>query len=272
MLQHEKMQEILQKKAYDARDLVTIVEMLRAPGGCPWDREQTHRSIRNDFIEETYEVIEAIDKNDPALLREELGDVLLQIAMHAEMEKEAGRCTFDDIANDICQKMIHRHPHVFGDVKAETSEQVLSNWEVIKSEEKKRESVTDKLNAIPRQFPALMRASKVGKKAAVMDFPDAESVCQKLEEELAEVREAMAEGDSAHIEEEIGDLLFTAANLARKCKVNAEQALCAATDKFIARFAAVEQAVLAEGKEMAQLSMAELDEIWEKVKKNNENC
>jgi NTP pyrophosphatase (non-canonical NTP hydrolase) len=164
MLQHEKMQEILQKTAYNANDLVTIVEMLRAPGGCPWDREQTHQSIRNDFIEETYEVIEAIDKADPALLREELGDVLLQVAMHAQMEREAGRCTFDDIANDICKKMIHRHPHVFGDVQADTSDQVLSNWEVIKSEEKNRETLTDKLNAIPRQFPALMRAAKVGKK------------------------------------------------------------------------------------------------------------
>ena len=117
----EKIKEILQKNAYDARDLAKIVEILRAPGGCPWDREQTHESIRTDFIEETYEVIEAIDKKDPALLREELGDVLLQVAMHAEMEREQGRCTFDDIANDICRKMIHRHPHVFGDVKAETS-------------------------------------------------------------------------------------------------------------------------------------------------------
>ena len=264
----EKIKEILQKNAYDARDLAKIVEILRAPGGCPWDREQTHESIRNDFIEETYEVIEAIDKKDPALLREELGDVLLQVAMHAEMEREAGRCTFDDVANDICKKMIHRHPHVFGDVRADTSAEVLSNWEVIKSEEKKRESVTDKLNAIPRQFPALMRAQKVGKKASMMDFPDAESVALKVEEELAEVRAAMAQGDEAQITEEMGDLLLTVVSLARKLHVNAEMALSAATDKFITRFAAVEQAVNAAGKRFEELSDAELDVFWQNCKKN----
>ena len=127
MTRDEKLEMILQKEAYDAKDLVTIVELLRLPGGCPWDMEQTHKSIRNDFIEETYEVIEAIDNDDPALLREELGDVLLQVAMHARMEEEAGRCTFEDVANDICKKMIHRHPHVFGEVKAETTAEVLSN-------------------------------------------------------------------------------------------------------------------------------------------------
>ena len=267
----QKKQEILQKKVYNADDLVRIVEILRAPGGCPWDIEQTHESIRNDFIEETYEVIEAIDNADPKLLREELGDVLLQIAMHAEMEREAGRCTFDDIANDICVKMIHRHPHVFGDVQADTSAQVLANWEVIKSEEKKRESVTDKLHAIPRQLPALMRAVKVGKKAAVLDFPDAESVACKVEEELAEVRAAIAEGNAAHVEEEIGDLLLTVASLARKLHVDAEQALRNATDKFIARFAAVEAAVLEAGADLSTLSDAELDVFWEKSKKIDPN-
>ena len=263
----EKIKEILQKNVYDARDLAKIVEILRAPGGCPWDREQTHESIRTDFIEETYEVIEAIDKKDPALLREELGDVLLQVVMHAEMEREEGRCTFDDIANDICQKMIHRHPHVFGDVKAETSAEVLSNWEVIKSEEKKRESVTDKLTAIPRQFPALMRAQKVGKKASMLDFPDAESVAKKVEEELAEVRAAMLAGDEEQTCEEMGDLLLTVVSLSRKLHVNAELALTAATDKFIARFAAVEQAVNAAGKRFEELSDEELDVFWQKCKK-----
>ena len=264
----EKIKEILQKKVYDASDLAKIVEILRAPGGCPWDREQTHESIRKDLIEETYEVIEAIDNKDPALLREELGDVLLQVAMHAEMEREAGRFTFDDIANDVCKKMIHRHPHVFGDVKADTSAEVLSNWEVIKSEEKKRESVTDKLTAIPRQFPALMRAVKVGKKASVMDFPDAESVAKKVEEELAEVREAMIAGDEAQIAEEMGDLLLTVASLARKLHVDAELALTAATDKFITRFSAVEKAVLAAGKRFDELSDEELDVIWRNCKES----
>lgn len=264
----EMKKELLKKSEYDFDDLVDIVKILRSDEGCPWDREQDHKSIRNSFIEETYEVIEAIDKKDPALLREELGDVLLQVAMHAEMEREEGRCTFDDIANDVCQKMIHRHPHVFGDVKADTSAEVLSNWEVIKNEEKKRERVTDKLNAIPRQFPALMRAVKVGKKASVMDFPNAESVADKVTEELQEVREAMAAGNEEAITEEIGDLLLTVASLARKLHVNAEMALTAATDKFIARFAAVEAAVEADGADFAALSDAELDEYWQKSKKS----
>ena len=271
MTRDEKLQEILQKKVYDANDLVTIVELLRLPGGCPWDREQTHESIRNDFIEETYEVIEAIDNGDPALLREELGDVLLQVAMHARMEEEAGRCTFDDVANDICQKMINRHPHVFGEVKAETTAQVLSNWEQIKSEEKKRETVTDKLRAIPRQYPALMRAAKVGKKAKMMDFPDAASVADKVGEELAEVREAMTCESHERVAEEIGDLLLTVASLARKAGVDPELALTRATDKFIDRFSAVEAAATALGTDLEQLSDAKKDILWENAKKFAKN-
>ena len=267
MTRDEKMKAILQKSAYCAEDLVTIVELLRLPGGCPWDMEQTHQSIRNDFIEETYEVVEAIDKEDPALLREELGDVLLQVAMHAQMEREAGRCTFDDIANDICQKMIHRHPHVFGDVKADTSAAVLANWEVIKSAEKKRETVTDKLNAIPRQFPALMRAAKVGKKASMMDFPDVASVADKLREELCEVEQALEAGDAMAVEEEIGDLLLTAASLARKVGVSPEQALSRATDKFIDRFSVVEQAARDLGEDLAQMTLEQREILWQNAKK-----
>jgi len=271
MIREEKMQMILQKKAYDARDLVTIVELLRLPGGCPWDMEQTHKSIRNDLIEETYEVIEAIDNEDPALLREELGDVLLQVAMHARMEEEQGRCSFDDVANDICQKMIHRHPHVFGDVVAKTSDQVLSNWEVIKSEEKSRETVTDKLRAIPRQYPALLRAAKVGKKARMMDFPDAAAVADKVAEELSEVREALGAGSPEALAEEIGDLLLSAASLARLAGVDPELALTRATDKFIDRFSAVEQAAAAAGKDLTAMSDAEKDVLWENAKKIPKN-
>ena len=271
MTRDEKMQQILQKKVYDVRDLVTIVELLRLPGGCPWDMEQTHQSIRNDLIEETYEVIEAIDNEDPALLREELGDVLLQVAMHARMEEEQGRCTFDDVANDICQKMVHRHPHVFGDVHAETSGEVLANWEVIKSEEKKRETVTDKLNAIPRQYPALMRAAKVGKKAKGMDFPDTASVLDKVAEELVEVSEALDAGNKDALMEEIGDLLFSAANLARFAGVDPELALTRATDKFITRFSAVEQLAEALGRDLQSMSDAEKDDLWENAKKIGKN-
>ena len=268
MTRDEKLSLTLDKKDYTAADLVTIVELLRLPGGCPWDMEQTHKSLRKDLIEETYEVIEAIDNEDPVLLREELGDLLLQVVMHARMEEEAGRATFDEVAGDVCRKMIHRHPHVFGDIKVENSREVLANWEVIKSEEKSRNTVTDKLTAIPRQFPALMRAAKVGKKAAVMDFPSVDSVVEKMREETAEVEAALAGGCKEEIFEEIGDLLFTAANLARKAGVDPEEALVRATDKFIGRFAAVEQAVEAEGLQMEALSVQKLDEIWEKVKKN----
>lgn len=267
-----KKRELLQKERYTIDDLCEIVTLLRAPGGCPWDREQTHASIRGDLIEETYEVVEAIDKADPVLMREELGDLLLQVAMHAEMEREAGRFDLDDVADGICKKLIHRHPHVFGDAAVETSAQVLSNWEAIKSEEKQRNTVTDKLRAVPRQYPALMRAVKVGKKAAVMDFPDAESVACKVEEELAEVREAMRAGDGEAAFEEVGDLLFTAASLARKLGVDAERSLCAAVDKFIDRFAAVEAAVTASGRQMAEMNAEELDILWQKMKKTDQNC
>ena len=163
----EKKKMLLDKAAegYGFEDLITVVEVLRSEEGCPWDREQDHKSIRRDFIEETYEVIEAIDTDDPKLLREELGDVLLQVTFHAQIESEKGVFNIGDVANDICVKLIHRHPHVFGDVKADTSEKVLSNWEIIKSEEKERRTVTDKLRAIPPMLPALMRAEKVGRKA-----------------------------------------------------------------------------------------------------------
>jgi tetrapyrrole methylase family protein/MazG family protein len=268
MTRDEKLSLMLNKKEYNAADLVTIVELLRLPGGCPWDMEQTHKSLRKDLIEETYEVIEAIDNEDPALLREELGDLLLQVVMHARIEEEAGRATFDEVAGDVCRKMIHRHPHVFGDVKVETSVEVLQNWEVIKSEEKSRNTVTDKLNAVPRQLPALMRAAKVGKKAAVLDFPDTAAVMDKMHEETAEVEAALANGNGEEIFEEIGDLLFTAANLARKAGVDPEEALVRATDKFIGRFADVEAAAEAEGWDLGRLSPEELDILWEKVKKN----
>jgi tetrapyrrole methylase family protein/MazG family protein len=256
---------------YAFEDLITVVEVLRSEEGCPWDREQDHKSIRRDFIEETYEVIEAIDTENPELLREELGDVLLQVTFHAQIEKEEGRFTIDDVANDICVKLIHRHPHVFSDVQADTSEKVLSNWEKIKSEEKERKTVTDKLRAIPPMLPALMRAEKVGKKASCFDFPDADSVMQKVYEELDELKGAMLEGNAEHIEEEMGDLLLTVTSLCRKVGVESEVALSKATNKFIDRFEKIENAVLSEGLQMSDLSLAELDAIWDKNKKENNN-
>lgn len=267
MTREEKLQLILGKNVYNVQDLVSIVELLRLPGGCPWDMEQTHKSLRKDFIEETYEVIEAIDNDDPALLREELGDALLQIVMHARIEEEAGRATFDEIAGDVCRKMIHRHPHVFGQGKADSVAEVLSNWEKIKSEEKSRNTVTDKLNAIPRQLPALMRAAKIGKKATVLDFPDVASVLSKVREELSEIEAALAEQNADQVLEEIGDLLFTAASLARLVNVEPEEALTRATDKFVSRFAAVEACAKDLGQDLADMSDEEKDKLWKNVKK-----
>lgn len=270
MNREEKIKLLLEKERYYFDDLVTVVELLRGEGGCPWDMEQTHKSIRNDFIEETYEVIEAIDTENPALLREELGDVMLQVVFHAQISNEEKDFDVDDVTNDICVKLIHRHPHVFGDVNAETSAEVLKNWEAIKSEEKSRVTVTDKLKAIPPMLPALMRATKVGKKAKCFDFPSAEDVMDKISEELVEVSESMEEGNAEHISEEIGDLLLSITSLCRKLGISAEEALNGATEKFISRFEQIENEVLAQNKDINDCSVEELDAIWSKNKKKTQ--
>ncbi len=262
----EKARTIAAKERYGFEDLVEIMEILRSENGCPWDREQDHHSIRNDIIEETYEVIEAIDTDNPELLREELGDVLLQVVFHSRIEEEQGRFCVDDVANDICAKLVHRHPHVFGDVIADTSAQVLSNWDKIKSEEKARVTVADKLRSVPPMLPALMRATKVGKKASCFDFENTEAVMDKLAEEMVEVSEAIEENDRTAIEEEIGDLLLTVTSLCRKLDVDAEVALNRATDKFISRFDRIEKEVLADNKDINSMKMSELDAIWDKIK------
>lgn len=266
MTVEEKIKELLSRERYHFDDLVTVVEVLRSEVGCPWDREQNHKSIRKDFIEETYEVIEAIDTDNPELLREELGDVMLQVVFHARIEEEQESFNIDDVANDICVKLIHRHPHVFGEVIAETSEKVLSNWEKIKSEEKERRTVTDKLRSIPPMLPALMRAEKVGKKASCFDFENREAVMDKVCEELCELNEAIEGGEKSAIEEEMGDLLITLTSLCRKLGVEPEVALNRATDKFIDRFSIVENAVIDAGKDINTMSMSELDAIWDEYK------
>ena len=259
---------MLNKERYSFNDLVDIVRMLRGEGGCPWDMGQDHKSIRDDLIEETYEVIEAIDTENPELLREELGDVLLQIVFHASISSDEKNFNIDDVTDEICRKMIYRHPHVFGDVSADTSEEVLRNWEKLKSDEKQRKTVTDKLNAIPRQLPALMRATKVGKKASCFDFPDKESVIQKLHEEISELESAISKCDAENIHEEMGDLLLTVTSLCRKLDVNAERALNDATDKFICRFDKVEKKVMEQNKDIKEMDIYELDTIWEQIKHN----
>lgn len=265
----EKIRFLNEKKEYSFDDLVMLVEVLRSEKGCPWDREQTHKSIRKDIIEETYEVIEAIDTENPELLREELGDVLLQVVFHARIEEEIERFNIDDVANDICIKLITRHPHVFGTVVAETSEKVLDNWEKIKSAEKERKNITDKLKAVPPMLPALMRAEKVGKKAKCFDFGDADAVIEKLYEEIDELKQAIKNNDTDNINEEMGDLLLTVTSLARKVGVESEVALNKATEKFINRFEKLENMVTDAGKNIEEMSMTELDAIWNENKHKN---
>lgn len=256
------------KPSYNVGDLAQIVAILRAPGGCPWDREQTHASIRPNMLEEAYEVCEAIDQNDPDHLKEELGDVLLQVALHAQMERETGSFTLDDVADGICKKLIFRHPHVFGDVHAENADQALDAWDAMKRVEKSQTTYTDTLRAVARALPALWRAEKVQKKAkkAGFDWPDAQGAVDKLSEEIGELQAAMAgQGD---VTEELGDLLFACVNVARFLAVDPEQALTQATDKFTDRFARVEEKARAQGRDMKDMTLSQLDQLWEEAKRD----
>ncbi|MBQ7637881.1 MAG: nucleoside triphosphate pyrophosphohydrolase [Clostridia bacterium] len=261
------------KNRYTCKDLVDIVAILRAPGGCPWDREQTHESIRKNFIEETYEAIEGIDKGDPDILREELGDVLLQIMLHCEMEREKGVFDFDDVCNDICKKLIVRHPHVFGEVKVSSSDEVLTNWDAIKRATKKQKTSTESILSIPREFPALMRAQKTQSKAAKagFDWDDISGALEKTGEETEEVKAALKTGDPAAITDELGDLLFAVVNVCRFAHTDAEEALTFSTDKFTERFAIVERLAAENGKSIKDYSLEELDVFWEQAKKMLKN-
>ncbi len=256
------------KEKYDVRDLLRIMRLLRAPGGCPWDREQTHQSIRKNLIEETYELVEAIDRDDPAMMREELGDVLMQVVFHSCMAEEAGRFTFDDVADEVCKKLIIRHPHVFGDVSVTGTEDVLANWDEIKRRTKGQKSTTQAMDSVPRQFPALMRAQKIQGKAAKsgFEFADINGALAKIPEEYAELQACVSSGDAQGAAEELGDLIFSAVNVSRFLKEDAEEVLTAATDKFTARFRRVEAIAEETGRPMGELSAQELDELWERAK------
>lgn len=254
------------KDRYDLRDLEEIVHLLRAPGGCPWDREQTHASIRRNFLEETYEAAEAIDRDDMDGLREELGDVLLQIFLHSEMERERGTFTIDDVADGICKKMIYRHPHVFGQVTVSGTGEVLKNWEDLKRREKSQTTTGDAIDAVARSLPALWRAEKVQKKAAKagFDWTEVSGALDKLSEEVDELKAAVA-GDG-NVEEELGDLLFSAVNVSRFVHIDCERALGAATDKFIRRFRKVEELARQQDRPLESMELAELDKLWEQAK------
>jgi MazG family protein len=245
--------------------LCEIVAKLRAPGGCPWDREQTHESLLPQLIEEAYEVAGAVRAKDDANLREELGDLLLLIVMHAEIAQETGRFKIDNVIGDVTEKLIRRHPHVFGTSDARDSGAVLKQWESIKRAEKTSKHYLDSL---PAALPALMRAQKTQSKVARVNFDWSEpgEVIAKVEEELSETKQAIASQDGEAMENEIGDLLFAVVNLARKCKLDAESALQTATDKFVARFNRLEDALRAQGKRLGDVDLAELDAIWKQIK------
>lgn len=257
------------KENYNIDDLLEVIRVLRQPGGCPWDREQTHKSIRKDLLEETYEVIEAINKEDTELLKEELGDLLMQVVFHSQIETEQGSFVFDDVCDGICKKMIIRHPHVFADDNAETSAEVLVKWDAIKKKTKNQQTQSSVIDSIPREFPALMRAQKVQKKAADVgfDWDDISGAFDKVCEETQEVREALESGDKEAVLDEIGDLFFACVNVSRFAKVDSEEALTHATDKFAKRFRIVEALAAERGIDMNTASIEVLDELWDEAKK-----
>lgn len=256
------------KEKYNFYDLVEIVRCLRAPGGCPWDIEQTHESIKKDFIEETYEVIEAINKKSVPMLREELGDVMMQVIFHSQIETEQGSFNIDDVTDEIAKKLIIRHPHVFGDVDVSGVDDVLTNWDAIKRQTKNQKSVSESIDSIPRELPALMRAQKIQSKAAKVGFDWSEvgGALDKLSEEIEELKQAIASGDEANTFEELGDLLFSAVNVSRFINCDSEEALTAASDKFSSRFSVVERLATQRGIDMKASSLEELDKLWDEAK------
>ena len=246
--------------------LCDIVAKLRAPGGCPWDREQTNESLLPALIEEAYEVAEAARAQDDAHFREELGDLLLLVVMHAEIAAEAGRFNIEEVINEVSNKLVRRHPHVFGTSNARDSGAVLKQWEAIKREEKKGDS--HYLASLPKALPGPVRAQKAQSKTARVNFDwtEARDAMAKVEEELGETKEAIQSQQKETIEDEIGDLLFAVVNLARKCNIDAESALQSATDKFVARFNRLEDKLKSRGKKLGDVDLEEMDEIWNQIK------
>ena len=245
-------------------ELVGIMRRLRGPGGCPWDREQDHKSIRPYLVEETYEVIEAIDEENSDKIKEELGDLLLQIVFHAQMAEEKNRFTIDDVITHIVEKIKKRHPHIFQSTTVKDSQEVLRNWEQIKMTEGR----TSVLDGVPRELPALLKAARIQEKAARVgfDWDKIDGVFAKVEEELAEFREAYKEKDKARIEEELGDMFFALVNLSRFLDTNPEDALRGTINKFIKRFQHIERELEARGLKPTQVTLEEMDRIWEEAK------
>ncbi len=258
------------KEKYGFDDLVRIMRLLRGPGGCPWDAEQTHQSIRKNLIEETYEAVEAIDAQDPALLQEELGDVLLQVVYHAAMEEEQGSFCIDDVCDGVCQKLLRRHPHIFGEGKADTAQEVLENWEAVKRQEKGQKTAAETLKSIPKVLPALMRAEKIQQRAARagMDYDHLADALADLKREIAELEQALAEESPQAQRMELGDVLFSAVNVSRFLQADPEEALGLSCEKFIRRFEKVEELARQRGIEMQSAGIQKLDQLWREVKED----
>jgi len=257
----------MQKRSFE--DLVSLMTRLRGPDGCPWDRKQTLPDLKPYVIEEAYEVVDAIDRDDRASLAEEVGDMMLEAVFIAEVTREEGSFDIYDAITAVHDKLVRRHPHVFGDVQANDAEEVLVNWEKLKNEERKSENKS-LMAGVPQSMPALLKASRLTEKAARVgfDWRRTEDVFAKVDEELAEVHEAIASGDAEKVHDEIGDLLFTIANIARKLNVNPEEALQSTNRKFTRRFESMERAVRAGERNLDQLSLEEMDALWNDAKKS----
>jgi len=249
-------------------ELIEVIRVLRSENGCPWDREQTHTSLRPNMIEEAYEAVDAIDEKDPAHLREELGDVLLQVLLHSQIASEVGDFNIEDVAKELKDKLIHRHPHVFGDTKVNCADDVVVNWDKLKQEEKKERK--SQMDGISKAQSALMSAQKISKRAVKVGFEwdKVETLWECVNSELNEFKEACEENDLAHMEDEMGDILFAVVNLARWHKLDAEQCLITANNKFMKRFRKMEE--LAK-KPLTEYSFEEFDELWKNAKKDLSN-
>ena len=260
--------DFVRKPRYGYDDLLEIIRLLRSPEGCPWDKVQTHESIRRGLLEEAYEAAEAIDTGDTALLKEELGDVLMQVVFHADIERDTGRFDMDDVCDGVVKKLLFRHPHVFGAAHEDSPESVLVSWDKLKRQEKGQKTTADALDAVARSLPGLWRAEKLQKKAADagFDWHDVQGALDKLDEETAELHQAVAE--NGDVSGELGDVLFAAVKVGRFCGVDPEVAITLTCEKFIRRFRAMEQAALAQGRELDTLTLDEMTALWNKAKRS----
>ncbi len=258
----------VRKPQYGYEDLLEIIRLLRSEDGCPWDKAQTHQSIRRGLLEEAYEAAEAIDNDNPVLLKEELGDVLMQVVFHADIESDAGRFTIDDVCDGVVKKLLFRHPHVFGSECEDSPESVPVSWDKLKRQEKGQKTVADSMDSVARSLPGLWRAEKLQNKAASAGFewPDVQGALDKLEEEVGELRRAVEEGGD--VPEELGDVLFAAVKVGRFCACDPEDAVNGTCEKYIRRFRAVENGAAAQGREVSQLSLEEMTALWNEAKRS----